>query len=267
MTINTNRFTLRGSLMLSCFAASVLLVFTSAAFADPAGPPAELPALGFRINDHGQGPPIDLNPPGLEIARDRFSFVGEEGMPGVGRWHIQWDISVNPDPFIFADIIVSNNLPVDQEFTFNLVLPINPSISGGTLIGGSFSGVLKDRNANGAALSVLDGANPPALYSARIDGNEVQTLFENPGPIEVTLPFQTSTFGPEHFGTPIPSLAGPNDVNSTISIEINLKLSAMDSANLSGSFIVEPVPEPSTMALCMIAVIGLACIRRRRRAR
>lgn len=269
MTTHTDRFTQRRSLLLSCLAASALLVFTSAAYADPAGPPAELPALGFRINDHAQGgPPPDLMPPGLVIAAERFQFKGVETQsqaPGGGRWRVEFDILVNPDPFIFADLIVTNNMPIDQEFTFEIELPISPSLSGGTLIGGSFSGVLKDRDAGSATLSVLDGANPPPLFAALIDGNVVQTLFDNPDPITVALPFETVTFGPENFGSPIPSLTGPAEANATIGITINVKVSAMDSVNLSGSFVV--VPEPSSVVLCISALIGLLAFGRRRRKR
>lgn len=271
MTSRTDRFISHRSFLPSCLAVIVLLALSSAALAGPGGPPAELPALGFRINDHAQGgPPPDLMPPGLEIAAGRFQFKGEKSQsqaPNGGRWRVEWDIDVSPDPFIFADLIVTNNMPVDQEFTFEIELPISPSLSGGTLIGGSFSGVLKDRNAGSATLSVLDGANPPALYTALIDGNVVQTLFDNPDPITVASPFETVTFGPENFGTPIPSLAGPDEANATIGITINVKVSAMDSVNLSGSFVVQPVPEPSTIVLCISAVVGLVAFGRRRRTR
>jgi len=266
----TDRLTLRRSvtfsLLTSAVAAVTLLFFTSATFADPAGPPAELPAFGIRINDHGEGPPVVINPPGLEIAENRFRFEGEHGSPGVGRWHIEWDVEVNPDPFVFASLIISNNLPIDQEFTINMPLSINPSIQGGTLIGGSFSGVLQERTADTATLSLLGGANPPPLYSALIDGNVVHTLFDNPGSITVAQPFETMPFGPGNFGTPIPSLLGPDEANSTIDIELNFTLSANDSVTFSGVFVVEPVPEPSTITLAALGLLGLLGIRRRRTA-
>ena len=267
MTTDTDRFSQRRSLLLSCLAAVTLLVYTSAAYADPAGPPAELPALGLRINDHGGGPPDDVDPPGLEIAANRFQFKGERGRRGVGRWHIEWDIVVNPDPFIDASLIVRNNLPIDQEFTFNIELPITPSLSGGTLIGGSFSGTLTEGGGNGATMRALDAQTP--FYAALIDGNVVQTLFDNPDAITAQS-FETVTFGPESFGNfpqPIPSLAGPDAANSTIGINLNFIVSANDSVTLTGTFVVEPVPEPSTVVLCISALIGLLAFGRRRRSR
>lgn len=209
-------------------------------------------------------------PPGLENARNRFKGGTSQNpnAPNGGRWKVEWDIEVDPDPFILADLIVTNNTNKAQDFTFNLELETSGPITGGTLIGGSFSGLLNVRNGDGeATLSVISGQNPPPLYAALIDGSVVHTLFDDPDPFFIAMPFETLVIDPVTFGTPIPSLAGPDTANDTIGIEINVRVSANDSVNLSGIFVVQAVPEPSTMVLCLIGALGILASGRRRHSR
>lgn len=273
MTTHPDPVSLRRGFTLSrlflSLAAFALLSFSSPVSAAEIDPPVEFPGFGIRINEHGQGPPIDIMPPGLENARNRFKGGASQNpnAPNGGRWKVEWDIEVDPDPFIIADMIVTNNTNQAKDFTFNLVLETSGPITGGTLIGGSFGALLNDRSADEATLSVISGVNPPPLYTALIDGEVVHTLFDDPASFSVSMPFETLVIGPETFGTPIPSLLGPETANATIGIDISVRVSANDSVNLSGVFVVVPIPEPSTMVLCVLGALGLLASSRRRRSR
>ena len=242
---------------LMLFAAAGLLMAQAAAIATPLIP-SELPALGLKINDHGQGPPEWVSPYGIEIARNKFQYRGNRGN---ARWDIDWDIEADPDPFLNATFTITNHLPTAQNFTLNAVLPISPQITVGTLTGGSFSGTLMDTG-QGATLDAINGASPPPMYMARIDGVDFQAL-DLPSLPVTAIPFGTAILGPMHFGTPIPSLPGPTNVLTDIEIETNIRVSGGDIAIVVATFVVEPVPEPGTLAV--LALGGLALVYRRRR--
>lgn len=226
-------------------------------------PPGQQPDFQLHINQHGQGPPEDINPPGQQIAPglSRFHFQGNRSR--ANQWLVEWDLQADPDPLVTGIITVTNLSPAAQTFTLSAVLPIGTPIIGGSLTGGSVSGTLVDTG-GGAELSSPPGGSPPALYTALIDDVEFQTLLN--APVLITAPaFETVPFGPETFGGPVPSLPGP-DVNSRISIEYNFRLSGGDAVSLTGTFVV--VPEPSAIMLLWLGGSGLlACARRRRATR
>jgi hypothetical protein len=174
-----------------------------------------------------------------------------------------WDVKVDPDPFVQSNYTVTNPTGVTQSYTVTITLPIFPAIPGGTKTGGSVQGGVTDNNGNGATLA-QNGSLP--LYMSLIDGANWQPLLP-PGPTSVTVgSFLSGTLGPATFGTPIPSLPGPPALTS-IGIRLDFTLTAGDSATFSSVFVVEPVPEPATMALGSMGfalVVGGACYRRRR---
>jgi len=221
------------------------------------------PGLTIAFNDHAGGPPDFINPPGLEIAQNRFRYTGSH-TPEHGRWSIEWEIEADPDPFLKATFTITNNLPSAQDFTLSSDMPISLAITVGSLTGGSFSGALLDTG-GGATLESLSGGSPPPMYMAIIDGTDYQALATAPQTFTAD-PYETNSFDPFTFGAPIPSQAGPN-VLSDIEIELNVRLSGGDEAALVATFVVEPVPEPATLTFLGAGVVTLFAIRRRRAAR
>ena len=220
-----------------------------------------VPGLTIAIDDHGQGPPDFVQPPGLTVAANKFKYEGRH-TPAHGKWSIEWVIEADPDPFLNATFTVTNLLPTAQDFTLSNALPISPAVVGGSLTGGSFSGTLLDAGGGGATLESVSGGSPPPMYMAIIDGTDYQALASAPQTFTAEA-LGTTGFGPFTFGSPIPSQLGP-DVLSDIEIETNVRLSGNDVAVLVATFVVEPVPEPATLAFLSVGAAAVLAVRRRR---
>jgi hypothetical protein len=248
----------RAILGLGCIVLGTLFGATA-----PAGAGVIPPGLAIAIDNHGQGPPDFVNPPGLQVVANLFRYEGSH-TPAHGRWSIEWLIEADPDPFLNATFTITNLLPTAQDFAVSSTLPISPAIEVGSLTGGSFSGTLLDMGGGGATLESLLGGSPPPMYMAVIDGGDYQALATAPQTF-TTIPYGTAGFGPFDFGTPIPSQLGP-DVLSDIEVDLNVRLSGDDVAVLVATFVVEPVPEPATLAFLGAGAMALLAVRRRRAA-
>ena len=182
-----------------------------------------------------------------------FGFYGNAQANVAENGHsIGWDMLVNPDPFIIANLVYTNVSGLTQSVTVEVVLPIGMPM-GTTLIGGSVSGSLTDGNGDGATFTALGGG----AYTALADGSVAATLLS--GAAVNAGPFGSALIGPDSFGTPIPSQPY-GAINSTMAIRYEFSLTAGDSVSLAGSFVA--VPGPGAVAL--LGVAGLVARRRRR---
>jgi hypothetical protein len=97
------------------------------------------------------------------------------------------------------------------------------------------------------------------VYSAQIDGSTVQTLLNDPFSATSSA-FDAQFGGP---GTilagllPAPTVPGPA-VSNTIGIQLSFALSPGAAVGIGAGFVVEPVPEPTTVLLLAFGLGGLA---------
>lgn len=202
--------------------------------------------LTFTV-DYGDGQTWRVVNPDGNKTQDDFSA---EGTAENDAFKLDWDISGKYDPTINGAFAVTNLLAVPQTFTLNVTVPV-PPIGPTSLIGGSVSGSFTDANGGGAT---FDSSGVTAIYTALIDGASVATL--HPAPVALAAgPFLSGTLAPAAFGVPIPSAPGPA-LTTDMGIQLKFVLSPGDTAALTSVFVVEPVPEPSTVVL---ALLGLAC--------
>ncbi|MEC9374250.1 MAG: hypothetical protein VYC34_10420 [Planctomycetota bacterium] len=184
------------------------------------------------------------------------------GLASADDWMLDWDAIADPDPFVNAGIVLTNNSGMTQTFTFTVILPIAPAVTPASLIGGTIQGGVTGDAGGGTVSSV--GSDP--IYRAIVDGGFVGAPAEMFSGRSVTVgAFQSGSFNPtEAFGNmPIPSAAGPA-ANTSIGIELRFTLTPGDQASFTSSFVLE-IPSPGALALMGLAATALFGPRPRRR--
>jgi hypothetical protein len=199
---------------------------------------------------------------GMPGADGSFTCMGSGmgSMPN-GDWTLtSWNMTLDPDPYVFANTVIRNMTGSTQTFFLNVVLPITVSLGPPVFISGSIQGGVTDTNGSGSA--TLSSAGVP-IYSAAIDNVVVQTLLNHPSSVTATGAFQSASF------VPSPGFSGVNLVTQTattnIAIRLRFNLSPGDSASFTSVFNV--IPEPSTAVLAGLGLLGLLAAGRRARRR
>jgi len=171
---------------------------------------------------------------------------------------MSWSYLVDPDPFITGTFSLSNDTLFAKAYEVDFSLPISPAIAQST-VSGQMSGTLTDSNGSGSASMTSTGGG--AVYTARADGELVQSLMSNANQT-VSSAFGTTSFSGGSFGqgTPLPGPA----INNTIGIHFSFTLSAGDSVSFSSIFVATPVPTPGVLAMGLLS--GFVARRGRRRA-
>ena len=203
----------------------------------------------------------------LQNADGSVSFLNGS-ISNPGSWVWSWtNLTVDADPAVSSVFGFTNTSAVTQTFIVTIDLPVAP-ILGSSMMGGSMGGSVTDANADG--LGGVGTSAPTALYDARIDGVNLGPVAQlHPDPYSTPafmFPGDTQNIAAVTFGLPGFTVPGPA-VGSSIGIQNKFTLSPGDITSMTNVFIVQPVPEPSSVVLALlggVALVGLALRRRRR---
>lgn len=155
-----------------------------------------------------------------------FDFGG--GHAAREGWTLDYDLVVDPDPFVFNSMRVTNLDTLPKQFTITVALPATPM--GPTTINAYARGKLFDRNGDGAASCLFTGSGEGAF--CLIDGTIVASMTMLAGTSVITTA-PVAPIGP----VAKPPVPGP-PVLSSIAMTLTLTLSAGDAVELTGAFIV-----------------------------
>jgi hypothetical protein len=174
---------------------------------------------------------------------------------------VNWNLTANPDPFVTGTIALTNVSGVTNDYLVAVFLPIFPAIGPTSLTGGSVSGSYTSDSTAGS-LSTVPGS---AWYTPLIDGLPYLAgqLYPHLSSVSAGA-FGSAPVPAASFGNPIPSQLGPA-VTTSIGIQLHFRLTPGDQASFTSVFVVEPVPEPSTVVLAGMGLVGVALVAIRRR--
>jgi len=194
---------------------------------------------------------------------DGVSGSCSAGYHDLGVFHLQSWSSSYSDPFVTNLFTVVNTSAFSQIYDVTVTLPLGSAVGPQTNMSGSVG--LTVTNNNDASATIADTGS--AIYQALIDGSPVQSLFSPSSsvfcPPTGSAPFCTKTNSADFGIMPNPPVLGPQ-ANSSIAIHIRFSLTPGDQAGVTSVFNIDPVPEPMTMVMVGLGLLGLGVAGRSR---
>lgn len=221
-----------------------------AALGTPAHAGIEPPAWDFTVSWGGNTWHAAANADSYTVQRNEDDIIRITGSWTTSDWACEWDLELDPDPFIFNDFSIRNLTGNTQDFTIEVFLGATP-VAAPSDISGSISGSIADFTGDGVELRDFNGA---ALYEALVDGVSARTLYSGAQAFDagagLTANIPTASYADE---------IGPAVIDS-IGLRNSFTLSAGDNAQMTSTFLI--VPTPGAGALVLMA--GLVASRRQR---
>jgi hypothetical protein len=199
------------------------------------------------------------NGPLIANADGSFTLAGTQsgGTPDP-TWQLDWNLTIDYDPFINGSLSVTNLSTTARNFTLAIGLPVTafmPSLYGGSIIATVFD--LNGDHSASVSPSTATGAGP-GIYQGTVDGSPVLNLFA------VTLSCVSGTggcsaTGGDQDGLPGATIPGPG-VTGAIGTVLKFSLSAGDKVTFDTNFTVVPVTQVPLPASAWLLLAGLGAI-------
>jgi hypothetical protein len=234
---------------------ALLAVVVSGVFA--ASPSRAIAA--FTVDINAGGSPLSLTQADFTCGQlGTLTSCSATGL-SAGGLNFNLAFSVDTDPKLSATVDVLNNNFGTTQFTALFTATGLSTSAIPTVTSGGVSGGATDNG--GDTTTTIGTVTGSAFYTALIDNVTYQTLYPSPfafGPGTVPM-FDSANFPDLSYG---PGL-GPAIVNSA-GVQLDFTITGQDSASMSGTFDLKPVPEPGT---ALLLGAGLVLIARRGRRR
>jgi hypothetical protein len=176
---------------------------------------------------------------------------------------------INPDPSINFGFGVSNTGSVTQQYSFTFPMPaaaLSVNLPPGLYnVSATFGNTLTASPGDTAVFSLPDGSTSymQSFINSLDAGVDIASGTDNPEQEVGGSSGNTQTFS----FSPSTGQFLVSSTGTTMSVTTTFDLSPGDSASFSGSFTVTATPEPSTLALGLMAALGFAAMAVRSRYR
>jgi hypothetical protein len=213
----------------------------------------------FTVDINAGGSPLSLTQADFTCSQNgTLSTCGATGL-SAGGMNFNLAFSVDTDPKLSATVDVLNTTAGTQQFTATFTATgLGTSGNPTTTTGGVAGGATDNGGDTTTTLGTVTGS---AFYTALIDNATYQTLYPSPfqfGPGAVPM-FDSANFPALNYGPQ----AGAAIVNSA-GIKLDFTITGQDSASMTGTFNLKPVPEPGTALLLGFGLLLIAKRERRR---
>jgi hypothetical protein len=196
-----------------------------------------------------------------------FTMSGSDGSAAVG-WVLDWNISINYDPFISGSITLTNLTSSARNYSILLDLPVG-AFGPASVYGGSLTATVFDDNGDSTASigrSTASNASP-GIYQGTIDGHAVLNQFGSTLACTSSGPYCSASMT-DSDGLPGLTNIGPA-VHDHIGTILTFALSAGDRVVFDTNFTVNAAPAPVPVpagAWLLLSAVGALVARRTRRA-
>src|SRR5262245_61196046 len=211
----------------------------------------------FTVDINAGGSPLSLTQADFTCTQNgTLSSCSASGL-SAGGMNFNLGFSVDTDPKIFASVDVLNTTGGTQQFTATFTATgVGTSAIPTTALGGVSGGATDNGGDTTTTLGTVSGS---AFYTALIDNAVQQTLYPFPFSFNQSTSFSSANFPDLSFGP-----QGAVAIVNSVGVKLDFTLTAADSASMSGTLEVKPIPEPGTSVLLGVGLVLMARRERRR---